>query len=183
VRGHALDQTDPKTKSAARTLPILDRLFGRTESRQGPPSRRTTGNGRRIQRPRTRRVQRSRRALPPVHTARAPTIAMPADDGTNTESSSPSRTAPAGPANHRPNVAPNRAVNHIETADLPRRPLTARHRGAAAPHPQWPRTPNSLALSAFHDHSPLICQTVRDNFLLMRWTAPTGETVHACGGR
>jgi hypothetical protein len=40
------------------------------------------------------------------------------------------------------------------TADFPRRPLTARYCGAAARLHPWPRTPHSLALGAFHDHSP-----------------------------
>ena len=90
----------------------------------------------------------------PTHTARPPTILC----ASRRRRPKPSPRRPgqpsAGPANHRPNVAPHRPVNHIQTADFPRGPLTARYRDAAAPHHQWPRTPHSLALSAFHDHSP-----------------------------
>ena len=36
VRGHALDQTDPKTKSAARTLPIPDGLLAELRAAKAP---------------------------------------------------------------------------------------------------------------------------------------------------
>jgi hypothetical protein len=52
----------------------------------------------------------------PAHTARSPTMPMPADDGDQY------RVAPGsplpGPASHRPNVDPPRPVNHIQSADF-----------------------------------------------------------------
>jgi len=54
-----------------------------------------------------------------AHTARSPTIPMPAGDGDHyrviiVRPGQPS----AGPASHRPNVDPHQPFNHIQTADF-----------------------------------------------------------------
>jgi hypothetical protein len=94
--------------------------------------------------PPTPTCRRSRPA-PPTQHAHQPSPCQPTT-ATNTESSFAAPRQPrAGPASHRPNIDPHRPVNHIQTADFPRRPLTARYCAAAARHHQRPRTRHSLA--------------------------------------